>query len=69
MDDDLVLLYHLCPNKYTVYLPKVRLASPFPTIGRNSTLPLIVYLPEIEKRFECPSTSNFDFFGSFSKPL
>lgn len=71
--EHLVLLGHLCRTRNVwlcvVNLPKVRLASPFPTIGRNSTLPSIVYLPEIVKRFDRPSTSNFDFFGSRSKPL
>lgn len=51
------------------HLPKVRLASPFPTMGRNNTLPLIWYLPVIAKRFDRPITSNLDLFGSRPKPL
>lgn len=51
------------------YLPKVRLASPFPTIGRNKTFPSTVYFPKIDKRFVLTKTSNFDLDGSRSKPL
>lgn len=50
-------------------LPKVRLENPCPVIGRKRTFPLAEYLPVNSKRLLRPKTSNFDFFGSRSKPL
>lgn len=54
---------------YIPFLPKVRLANPFPVIGKNNTLPAIEYFPTIVSRFVLPNTSNFDVLGSFPKPL
>lgn len=56
-------------DHFKIHLPKVRLANPFPVIGKNNTFPAIEYFPRIAKRFVFPKTSNFDVFGFMSNPL
>lgn len=51
------------------YKPKVRLANPFPVMGRIRTLPLRLYFPAIDNLFVFPTTSNLDVFISSPKPL